>query len=221
MVHELRLVGDEIRVQGRTPARASHVRDITLADLSLLELGRNVVAPNPVKIRDSHHALARCLALGMRPVEASIVTGYSASRISILQGAPQFQDLVEFYREQKNAAFADLVDRMSTLSLDTLEELRERMQDNPQQFKPNDLINLFEALADRTGHGPTSKTINANLTLSPEEMKQLTEDIGTSGVEIVDSRLSQGKQFAVGQVTIELSVGETETVGTEGAGEVV
>src|SRR5206468_2570165 len=105
-----------------------------------------------------------------KPAEASIVTGYSPSRISILQADPAFEELLAFYRANTDAAFAELQDRMATLSLDMVEELRERLESNPESFSNTLLLEGLKSLADRTGHGPTTKSITASFNFDPARL---------------------------------------------------
>src|SRR5262245_183500 len=113
------------RTQGapRRPIHYEYSRDLVAADIAALSVPRNIVAPSLRRIHASHHSLARCLASGMRPGQAGLVTGYSASRISILQADPAFQALVAEYRAEAKSVFADLADRMNDLSLDAIEIL--------------------------------------------------------------------------------------------------
>jgi hypothetical protein len=156
---------DSPRILGRAaaPPLAELVRELTPADLALLETERSTKAPALKQLRDSHHSLARCLASGMKPAEASLVTGYSLSRISILQADDSFQELLTFYRSTKDEIFADLHARMATLSLEAEAELRERLHESPESFSPGMLLEIVKTLADRTGHGPSSKSTVLNL----------------------------------------------------------
>lgn len=143
-------------------------RDLTKADLSMPAPAP--LAAQPLKaIRDSHHALARCLATGMSEGDASITTGYSPGRISVLKADPQFQDLLEFYRGSATDAVADFRARMADMGMDALAELRDRMESAPEDFSPGLLKEIVRDMADRTGHapqrGPTSVTqVNIGLT---------------------------------------------------------
>jgi hypothetical protein len=158
-----------VRTSGRAsaPVLAEVVRPLLAEDLEKLAEHRGTKPGTVVKLRDSHHALARVLANGVRPGEASIITGYSLASISRLQADPAFQELLAFYREAKDAAFADLQDRMASLSLDALEELRDRLNDSPQDFSPDALLDMIKVLADRTGHAPQKNTtLNVNVNLA-------------------------------------------------------
>src|SRR5437763_11831740 len=72
--------------------------------------------PRIKRLRDSHHALARALATGSTPQQASLTTGYSLSRISILQNDPSFRELMEYYRKTSDEAFLDLEGRILALA---------------------------------------------------------------------------------------------------------
>lgn len=155
------------RIQG-LPPRTFHIayeRDLSEADLAALSLPRGSTPRSLVRIHSSHHSLARCLAAGMKPAQAGLVTGYSASRISILQADQAFQALVADYRNEAKSVFADLAERMSNLSLDAIEILQERLHDNPEGFTIPVLLDLVKAFADRTGHGPNQEV---NLRLSTD-----------------------------------------------------
>src|SRR5262245_34162476 len=103
-------------IRGRPQAdlEATFVRELTQSDLTLLDQPRGVFSRPISKLRDSHHALARALAAGMKPGEASLITGYSLSRISVLQADPTFRELLEFYRSSTDEIYASLHDRMAT-----------------------------------------------------------------------------------------------------------
>ena len=111
--HLLDLTPAGIRVKGRAkvPVKAEIARDLTPADLALLEVQRDTKPSRLLRLRDSHHRLAQVLAVGATPGEAGAQTGYSQSRISILLADKSFQDLVEVYRRtsaELRAEYADM-----------------------------------------------------------------------------------------------------------------
>lgn len=138
----------------RKPFMCEHVRELTEADIVALALPRGGKPTPLVRIHASHHSLAKCLASGMKPAQASLVTGYSSSRISILQADAAFQALVRDYADEAKSVFADLAERMNDMSLDALEVLQERLQASPETFSIPVLLDVVKAFADRTGHGP-------------------------------------------------------------------
>jgi hypothetical protein len=182
-------------------------RELSLEDLGLLEtdLGSK---PAPIaRIRDSHHALARVMAGGVSNAEASAITGYSPSRISILKSDPTFKELLEFYRERTEAVFIDVVERLKLLSLDAVQELSDRLHDAGATIKTGDLIEIAKFGADRSGHGPLTKHLEANLVLSAEDLNLMKEIMQEShethiGLEARQRALSvsEGGELGVGGV---------------------
>lgn len=155
LVTELEL--PELPAHGRAdtpfpPPLATYVRDLTEADINA---PRTAVPPRALmRIHASHHALARCIATGMKPAQAALVTGYSPGRISALQHDPAFTALVADYQLESKSVFADLAERMHDLSLDAVEILQERLHEDPASFSIPALLDMVKAFADRTGHGP-------------------------------------------------------------------
>lgn len=152
------------RLTGRASTHLSveYVRDLGEADLALLASERGI-KPKPVqRLRDRHHALARCLAQGMTNAEASAVTGYDPSRISILLGSPDFKGLVEHYRKIEDSLLGEFTDRATTLTLTAMNELQDRIEDAPQEISTTTLLEVVKTGADRIGHAPVTKSLNIN-----------------------------------------------------------
>jgi hypothetical protein len=140
---------------------AGECRELT--DLELSEAESSTAKPPIVKrLRDSHHALARALASGMSPLAASLATGYSASRISILLNDPSFKELMEHYRRTNAEAILDIEGRITGLAADFLQELRERLEDNPESFDNEEVRENTKLFLDRAGYAPISRSINVN-----------------------------------------------------------
>jgi hypothetical protein len=143
------------QLNGPAPSRELHIeyeRDLTEADLAA---PRGPAPPRSLtRIHASHHSLAKCLAAGMRPMQAALVTGYSPGRISQLSKDPAFTALMADYQSEAKSIFADLAERMNDMSLDAIEILHERLQDAPEMFSIPMLLDVVKAFADRTGHGP-------------------------------------------------------------------
>ena len=138
----------------RAPLSCESTRELTEGDIAALALPRGITSRPITRIHASHHSLAKCLASGMKPAQAGLVTGYSNSRISILQADPTFAALVRDYTNEARSTFADLAERMNDMSLDAIEILQERLQANPETFSIPVLLDVVKAFADRTGHGP-------------------------------------------------------------------
>jgi hypothetical protein len=140
------------------------VRPLTAADIALLATERAIQPPDLVRrLSDSHHALARELAAGKPPAEASLKTGYSPSRISILRHSPAFQELIAFYQESLATEAIDFRERIRNFSMDVLADIAEEMEEYPERYSPGMKAELFKLTADRGGLGPESRSTNVSI----------------------------------------------------------
>lgn len=158
-----------VRTRGRAvkPVEVSVVRELRLADLGLLEEEKGSKPAGLVKrLSSRHHLLARKLAEGLSPGEAGLIANYSPSRVSILQADPSFRELVEFYKAEVKGVFVGMHEKLAGLSEDALEELRTRLEDEPESFTNGMLLDILAKMADRTGHGPSSTQVNVNVGLA-------------------------------------------------------
>ena len=138
--------------KAESPLRFSQGRDFDDADLPLLvapEVKPSVV-PALKRIRNNHHALARLLAEGRRPGECAAILGFAPSRISILQQDPAFKDLLEFYKSQVEVQYLDVHSRLAQLGTTAVEELQERLEEDPEGFSVSQLQNIAEMALDRS-----------------------------------------------------------------------
>lgn len=133
---------------------------LTLADLERLRAeGPQKETQTPLKrLSERHHALARLLASGTRPGAASIITGINNAYISILQNDPSFKELIEFYRNEVNDEYRGMHAQLAGLGEDALEELRRRVEEEPDKIPFKTLLEVVTNVADRTGHGPSSSS---------------------------------------------------------------
>lgn len=136
----------------RQPIFMAFQRELTRSDLDLVlnPPEKGIVASPIAKLRNSHHMLARLLAEGRKNGECALMTGYSPSRISILQNDPAFQDLLAYYKANTEAKYLDVHERLATLGLATLDELQERLEENPDSFSNKDMLALAEFALDRS-----------------------------------------------------------------------
>lgn len=153
------------RTRGRAarPVAATAVKELTREDLAMLGAERGTQAPPIKRLRERHHALARALAGGMSDTEAALITGYDISRVSILKSDPTFRELLEFYRENVDAQYAQLHEVLAGLSVDAAEHLRERLEEQPEDVSIGQLVEIVKMAADRTGHGPQSSSVNVSI----------------------------------------------------------
>jgi len=169
------------RIKGRAvrPLTAVAVRPLTQSDLAKLKVERGVKPVQLQRIRDSHHFLARYLALGATPAEASATTGYSTVRISILLTDPAFQELLSFYRDHRNEKYFNakthFEERLMANMLTAESILTERMEDDPEKLSDSFLNRYVTDRADRLGFGPTSKSSNLNVLVDATQLQQVKD----------------------------------------------
>ncbi len=163
-----------LRTSGRAKADLfAEIEDaISDADVASLQEERGVTAPQIVKLRERHHALARLIAEGKKPGEAALIARYSQSRVSILMNDPAFLELITHYKEVVNREFVDFQRKLAELGVDAATVLQERLEDAPDNMSDALLLRLVEVSADRTGHGPSAKTeVNVRIGLA-ERLQQ-------------------------------------------------
>lgn len=134
------------------PLLIEFVRELQASDLDLIlsPPAQGVKTPFIQRIRHTHHALARLIASGKKDAEIHLITGYSASRISILKGDPAFKELIAYYSAQREDAFVDAQKRLADLGITTLEELEERITSEPEKFSNGTLLELAKMCFDRS-----------------------------------------------------------------------
>ena len=170
----------------KLPLEATVTREISTADLGLLAtMDRGSESGELKKIGERHHMVARLLAAGTPPGEVAACTGFSASRISILQNSPAMKELIALYQKEVNAQFSQVLDHMAGLSTDAILTLRERLEENPDDFSVKELIGVAELTLDRTGHGKTStvnQNVNVNLAARLENARQRAKQLARGDV---------------------------------------
>lgn len=134
------------------PELPAGVRRLTEEDLAALGTKGAVGAQVPVvqQLKLRHHQVARLLAEGNRPGKVAVMTGYSPSKISTLQQDPAFQELVHYYKEAVDQTYLEAHSRLAILGLSAVEELQERLDDQPKSFPTKDLLAVAELALDRS-----------------------------------------------------------------------
>lgn len=182
----------QIRGKRRVGLSLGKVTPLEAEDLLELSLREDCPTKGPERvksIRHSHHTLAQTLASGATGVEASAITGYCPSRISILQKDPAFKELVEFYRKQTQEVFIDGQARLVGVMLDAVGELQERLSETPELIQTRELTEIIKTTADRAGYGP-SVTQNVNIqSLDLVELKRMKEEAKESHLGVVENRV--------------------------------
>lgn len=143
------------------------------------------------KIRDSHHQLARLVAEGQKIVEISFVSGYSPGHINRLMADPAFQELVTHYQGVVEEKYLSVHERISALATDTIQEIRSRLDEEPDSFTIASLTEIAKVTLDRSGFGP-QKTINQTT---------ITAQVTSDDLARIRAQKSQGGVRQVGQKT--------------------
>lgn len=211
--------------RGRKPAPITAIvgRELEDADVQKLhnmsfgDLGSRA---SPIKrLKHSHHNLARLVADGVREEEISAVTGYSSSYISSIKHDPAFTQLVTYYAEQKGTVYLDVHQRLSTLSLDAVDELQSRLAETPETFQNRELKELAEMGLDRVGFGKATR-IDHNHTVAlvdPAQIARMKSDLRSRSN--VAPLLTNNQGSPVGGDVIEGTLAEVESaLGFKGEG---
>jgi hypothetical protein len=130
------------------PIQIEVVRALSEEDIPLLANPPplNTSAPTVQSLRASHHQLAQLLARGISDTEASLITGYSISRIAVLKADPTFTELLSNYQANRELVFADTLERMRILGLSTLDELQDRLESDPAGWSNRELMEMAELM---------------------------------------------------------------------------
>lgn len=171
------------QILGRTatPFHAEVIRDLTEDDLLLRRVTPVGSEPRPlVKLKFQHHRLAQLIASGSGEAEASLLTGYSLSRISILKADPAFQELLAQYMKRNIEVFSDLQGRMAGFATDVLDELQDRLEVAPETYTNRELIEAVKVSNDRGGNSPIHRSQTQIAVLSASDIKAIKEEVKAS-----------------------------------------
>lgn len=167
--------------------RVRSVRALTRDDLARLQ-GPRVGPPRVKAFRETHHRLARLVAMGSRDVEITRITGYSQQRLVTLRQDPAFQQLVAEYRGRVDEAYERQFDQfygkaveLKLRGLAMIEDHFDAAEDSGELIPLKQLAPLVADLADRTGHGKHSSQTTEVLNFA-ELMDQMAKAKGQSNV---------------------------------------
>lgn len=132
------------------------VRELTREEVANVKLASE---PAVKKLRDSHHMVARLIAMGVRPLsEVGRRTGYGEARIAVLQGDPAFQNLVAEYRKVVDDEYHDATDEYfgtvaanRTLAAQLINDKLNAV-DDLDDVSLRELVAIHGDAADRTGY---------------------------------------------------------------------
>lgn len=148
--------------------RILEVRSLTEADLEYLR--QPSAKDRLLKIKDSHHNVARLLASGLNLGEVAEATGYSLVRISILSKDPSVQDLVAHYRAMITEEWREAHDELQRSIVQNATKAERMIGDrldeadaNGETLPMRELIALTSDRYDRIGYGKKNMNLNVNV----------------------------------------------------------
>lgn len=143
-----------------TPLLVGRARELTAEDVLVARTTApdmpTSVPPSLVRLRTRHHRLAQLLSTGISDAKIALATGYSQSRISVLKNDPSFKELVAHYSKENAAVDVEIRNRIEMLSMEAVEIIQDRLEDNSDEFSNKELMDLAEMTLDRTGFGKSS-----------------------------------------------------------------
>jgi len=212
--------------RGRKPSLVGAVisRKLEAADMLKLSEPASPQQASPIrKLKHSHHNLARLLADGTREEEISSITGYTVAYISVIKGDPAFSSLVQYYAEQAAEKYLNVHERLSTLSMDCVDEIQSRLAEAPDSFQVRELKEIAEMGFDRTGFGKQTQVDHKHVValVDPAQISRIKTE--SSQRSVVTNLISTpDTRSSLGPPRDEESISEAETVeGVEGAGDSV
>lgn len=173
-----------------------------------------------VRLRYQHHYLARLLAEGRPDAECHLCTGYSISRISILKNDPAFRELITYYQSQVEEVYINVHQRLAAVGLNSIEELMDRLDNDPDRFTNRELMELSELGLDRSGYGPQSKVHHTSeAVLTSDVLARLKDELAKRSLGTVRALPQSGERPSGGGPIIEGTVAKEPTPqGGEGSG---
>jgi hypothetical protein len=152
------------------PVELLSIRPITKDDLPRITKPRDKSATIPQRLRESHHFIARLLALGYDLAQASAATGYSMNRISQLAQAPAMIEQIALYRGEFNGKVVEQLDTFAHLAVQNMIAAERQINDTiADSDDENELLPLRELReivkdrADRFGYGKHTTSTNVNV----------------------------------------------------------
>lgn len=185
---DLNLETLSLRTKGRATAPMVAVveREATMEDLESLVEEKGSKPALLRRLSDRHHSLARLVATGQTKGACAAMTGFSISRVSILMGDPTFAELVQFYRSQEEKIFRGVAEKLTGIASAALDELEERLEETPEDFSVNQLLEVVKTGADRTGFGPQSTQTSVNVHLGLAERMEEARRKAQAASNIID-----------------------------------
>jgi hypothetical protein len=103
-----------------------------------------------VRIKASHHKIAQLIATGASYIDVAATCGYTPQYISNLSTSnPAFQELVSHYTRAAEAEMLDLRSKQARLGEMAVDEITDRLAEDPQNFTVRELLDVIESNANK------------------------------------------------------------------------
>lgn len=140
------------------------------------------------RVRSIHHQIAQYLSMGYRDLEVAALLGVTSQRIAHLKSDPAFEELMEYYQEHQKAVGTSIMERLQTLATLGLEEIQDRLLDEPELFNNTQIKSLVEMVLDRSGFAPGGKNGKDEHSVPQEDVERLKREINANSKTRVVSR---------------------------------
>lgn len=146
------------------------VRSMTKADIESLR--QRSTRPAFLKLRDSHHKIARLAATGMRNNEIAEAIGYNYTRVSTIINSPATQELIAKYRLDVHESWRKSNDHVYETILEVEAKAWRKVADDlDDEDNPVSTLTALKAATEasnRTGHHSKSTKENININFAAQ-----------------------------------------------------
>lgn len=169
------------------PCFTGEPHDLSRDDLARLAEGKRTVISTPMKLRNSHHMIARLAAAGLSNIDIGTRVGYTRERVGQLLASPAMEELIARYRDKIDEKFLNNVDTYMELATANMVAAERHIADRIDALdEEGELMPLREAVlvsrdaADRFGYGKRQTNVNVNADFA----SMLEKSIARSGKTI-------------------------------------
>lgn len=140
------------------PVDIFSTRPIVGEDLARLNEERGTKPKKLQSINAKHRLLAQYIAQGMTQTQAAFAAGFTPSTVSILMQDEMFQGLVAEVTANLQADSDRIQAKLMVNTEMAVDELGNRLSEDPESFTEAQLLEVTKAFADRSGFGPSQKS---------------------------------------------------------------
>ena len=155
------------------------------------------------RLRDSHHLLAKLLAIGIPEREVCRQTGYTFERLRRLRLSPAFQELVAGYAQAAEPAvqeqleiFAELATKNMIMAQRMIADALEEADENGEPIPLKTLLAIAGDGGDRFGYPKRAMNINGNVTEFAAALERAAQRSGVGARQVGRALAAPGGSLA-------------------------